>query len=185
MGLRSSQGLIDFSDASYPPVAYDATLSFEHPALVAALAYWRRQCGDRTMPRRAAIDPRGMKDFLTHVGLVEVLARPGEPIDYFVRVAGQDIEDVLGPRTGRSLTAALPPVLAARWRDGFDRVRELKKPLRATTRVAFENKTWLAAENLCAPISEDGSRVSMMLVGFVAVRKPDGKIAAGTEMRPV
>ena len=156
-----------------PPIIHDATLSFVHPALVKAFAYWNSSRRERAMPGRADITPQGMRSFLPHVALVEVKPRPGNGPDYFVRLAGTAIEEVFGKRTGRPLTQDVPPELAVRWRAQFDAAVNSQKPLRATGRIAYENKTWLEAEILCAPLSEDGTSVSMVLLAFAAtVRKP-------------
>jgi hypothetical protein len=114
-----------------------------------------------------------MRSFLPHVALVEVKPGPGGEPDYFVRLAGTAIEEVLGKRTGRSLTQDLPPALAQRWRAQFDAVLKSRQPLRATGRIAYDNKTWLEAEILYAPLSEDGTDVSMVFLAFAAtVPKP-------------
>jgi hypothetical protein len=161
------------SQSALPPIIHDPTLSFAHPALVKAFAYWNSRRRDRAMPRRADITPQGMRSFLPHVALVEVKTRPGNGPDYFVRLAGAAIEEVFGKRTGRPLTEDVPPELAVRWRAQFDAVVNSQKPLRATGRIAFENKTWLEAEILCAPLSEDGTQVGMVLLAFAAaVAKP-------------
>lgn len=46
-------------------------------AMVAELyAYWRKQCGDRRMPRRADIDPADIKALLPNLFLTEFSANP-------------------------------------------------------------------------------------------------------------
>src|SRR5260370_37102735 len=90
------------SQSALPPITYDPTLSFAHPALVKAFTYWNSSRGERAMPTRADIAPRRMRSFLPHVALIEVKPRPGAEPDYFVRLAGTAIEEVLGKRTGRA-----------------------------------------------------------------------------------
>ncbi|HEY2444594.1 MAG TPA: PAS domain-containing protein [Rhizomicrobium sp.] len=169
-GRNSSPGV---SEPALPPVTYDATLSFAHPALVKAFAYWNSRRGERAMPARADIRPQDMRGFLPHVALIEVQPGPGDKRDYFVRLAGTSVEEVLGRRSGRPLTEGLDAALAERWRAQFDVVLASRQPLRATGRVAYDNKSWLEAEILYAPLSEDGATVGMVFIAFAAtVPKP-------------
>jgi hypothetical protein len=169
-GRNPSPGL---SELALPPVAYDATLAFAHPALVKAFAYWNSRRGERAMPARADIRPQDMRGFLSHVGLIEVQPGTGGKPDYFVRLAGTSIEEVLGKRTGRPLTDGLAPALAERWRAQFDMVLQSRQPLRATGRVGYDNKSWLEAEIFYAPLGEHGATVSMVFIAFAAtVPKP-------------
>ncbi len=145
-----------------PPIVIDQDLAFRHPANRSALAYWRSKCGERTMPPRAALDPVEMRTFLPHVGLAEIGRPPAGAIEYRIRLAGTTIEEVFGPVTGQPLEHALPPKIAARWRSLFDAALAAAAPIRATTRITYEEQTFLTAEVLMAPLSEDGRTISML-----------------------
>jgi hypothetical protein len=98
--------------------------------------YWRACRGARIMPARADISPKGMKEFMTNVGLIE--ARPTAlGVDYVVRVAGSHCEEVFGPITGKSFSDFLPPDNEVRWRRVCDEARRTRGPLSATTRISF------------------------------------------------
>jgi hypothetical protein len=144
-----------------PPIVIDQDLAFRHPANRDALTYWRSKCAERAMPSRAALDPVEMRGFLPHVGLAEVTLSTG-PAIYRIRLAGTIIEEVFGPVTGQPLEHALPPKVAARWRSLFDVALEAAAPVRATTRITHQEQTFLTAEVLMAPLSEDGLAVSML-----------------------
>jgi hypothetical protein len=148
-------------------ITYDDTCSFEHPMLVAAFAYWKEQCAGRPMPSRTDIHPAGMRHFLTHVSLVDVRLGDDGGVDYFVRLAGTEVERVLGRRSGRMLLEGVPPDQVHRWQTPFDRVRESAKPLRGFGRLLFAGKSWLNNENMWAPLGDDGTP-SAMLCAFAA-----------------
>jgi hypothetical protein len=145
-----------------PPIFIDRQLRFLHPANRDALAYWRTAAGDRPMPSRAQIDPIEMRGFLAHVGLAEVTVEAQGAPRYRIRLAGTIIEEVFGPVTGQPLDEALPPLIAERWRLIFDFAFAARGPIRATTRVIHQGKSFLTAEVLMAPLSEDGKTISML-----------------------
>ena len=145
-----------------PPIVIDRDLAFLHPANRAALAYWREMAGSGAMPSRAQIDPVEMRGFLAHVGLAEVTIKGSDLPRYRIRLAGSVIEEVFGPITGRTLDEALPAHIVARWRVIFDEAVHSRAPVRATSRVIHEGKLFLNAEVLMAPLSEDGTAVSML-----------------------
>jgi hypothetical protein len=145
-----------------PPIMVDRQLGFLHPANRDALAYWRSKSRDRAMPSRAQIDPIDMRGFLANVGLAEVTIEPRGAPRYRIRLAGTIIEEVFGPVTGQPLDEALPPPIAERWRRIFDVAFAARAPIRATTRVIHEGKSFLTAEVLMAPLSEDEKTISML-----------------------
>jgi hypothetical protein len=160
------------SEPAYLPVTYDPTLAFVHPALVKALTYWNLRRGDRAMPSRSDLTPQGMRAFLPHVALIDVLDMPGAEPDYFIRLAGTAIEQVIGPRSGKTLATDTPPGLALRWRTQYDMMLRSRKPLRSVARIGYHNKTWLEGEHLSAPLSDDGEKINAIFWVF-AVTTPE------------
>jgi hypothetical protein len=69
--------------------------------------------------------------------------------------------------TGRDISEFLPPEIEMRWRKLFDSVRTAAKPVRATTRIGFQEKSWLLTEMFVAPLGEDGV-VSMLFMCFTS-----------------
>ena len=156
------------------PIYVDRDLAFRDPINDQALAYWRGKTGARPMPSRADLDPVEMRAFVTHVGLIEAVGGEREAAKTFrIRLAGTALEDVFGHLTGRKLTE-LPDYFAVRWHDLFQAAVEARAPVCVTTRVSLEHKEHLAAEALIAPLSEDGTSVSMLFVsvGFWSKMRP-------------
>lgn len=123
------------------------------------------------MPSRQDLNPGAMRAFTPHIGLVDV--RPGEGIvDYVVRRAGAKWEEVYGPITGCNLHDYLPPALEKVWRQMFDSVLERKAPVRVTSRVEFQGKTWLMAEIFIAPLGQE-DQVTMLFIAFATNAVPD------------
>ena len=147
------------------PIYVERDLSFRAAINHQALAYWRRKGEGREMPSRAQLDPIEMRAFVANVALVEVLA-PGtdraQPT-FRIRLAGTEVEEVFGHLTGK-LLAELPEYFRSRWHNLFMAGVTARAPTRITTRVTLERKDFLTAEALLAPLSEDGSSVSMLFV---------------------
>ena len=147
-------------------MAFDWTLQATQPAIVRARDYWQSRRGERPMPNRADLDPVAMRGFTEHVGLVEVRRDTGVEVDYFIRRAGTKWEAVFGAMTGRLIQEFLPPEIETRWREVFDAVCQAKAPLRVTTDILFQNKSWLEAEMFVGPLGE--GEVSMLLLAFTS-----------------
>ena len=159
-------------EQSLPPIGLDASLAFEHPKTVAALAYWRSKLDGRRMPSRADVDPRQMRGFMPNIALVELRHAPDGSRDYFIRLAGTAIDQVFGPLAGHLIGEFLPPEIELRWRRMLDAARDAGAPIRTIGRVAFQAKHWLECETLIAPLGFDGRMVSMF---FVAVATWEAK----------
>ncbi|HTQ13920.1 MAG TPA: PAS domain-containing protein [Rhizomicrobium sp.] len=150
-----------FSRAGAPQIEFDRSVSLTRDATRKAYGYWKSVTGDRPWPSRKDISPRGMKDFVKHIGLIEV--RPGRlSPTYAVRIAGGIVENVFGSIGGKTLSEFLPASIEARWRIIFDTMLEARAPIRISTRVSFGGRDYLATEALIAPLGEpDG--ISMIL----------------------
>jgi hypothetical protein len=149
-------------------MAFDWRLNFTKPPTIAACAYWKSCCRDHAMPDRGDLNPAEMRTFTQHVGLIEVREETDESIEYFIRRAGTKWEELFGPMTGRYIHEFLPPTIESRWRDAFDRVCDAKMPARVTAKIRFQQKFWLTAEMLIAPLGKQN--VSMLFMTFVASR---------------
>lgn len=160
--------------AKLPPIAISRDTVYRCAENQAAFAYWQSCCHGRPMPSRADIDPVEMRGFLAHVALIETpdgsVARP----DYRISLAGTAIEAVLGPLTGKLLQQAVAPAVARRWRGLYEVVVTEAAPIRATSRVSFEEKNFLMTELMVAPLSRHPLRVEMLFVtlAFWSERNP-------------
>ncbi len=165
-----STGLNVGAEAPAQPLEFDWTVQLHQPVTILAYEYWRSRCAGRAMPSRADLDPVAMRKFTAHVGLIEIRQADGSDIVYFIRRAGTKWEEVYGAITGRLLHEFLPPEIETRWRVVFDAVREAKAPLRVSTGINFQGKTWLETEMFVAPLGENG-QVTMLFMTFVASNK--------------
>lgn len=150
---------------SLPVMYIDPELALTKPATAKVYDYWRKCCAGGLMPARKSINPRDMKAFIGRVSLIEIRPK-GQNVDYFVRLAGSQIEEVMGHITGRYFGEFLPPEVEARWRLVCDEIRRTGKPLRVAGRVAFQGKNWLQMEVFVGPLSDEKGEISMFLAGF-------------------
>ena len=140
-----------------PPVTIDRSLVLTRPVTIKACGYWMRLRGERAMPMRKDVVPRDMREFIAHVGLVDVLPRADGAFDYAIRLAGEKIMQVYGPITGRPVSEFLEPRIAARWVRVWDEVRSHALPLAVSGRVAHGGKRYLKYELFTAPLGQDHS----------------------------
>jgi hypothetical protein len=154
-------------NAAVSPNHFDWALGFTRQPNILAQAYWSACCKSRAMPRRADLDPVAMRKFTSHVGLVEIRSDDRGAVDYFIRRAGVQWEEVYGHMTGKLLHEFLPEEIEHTWREAFDAVRCRAAPVRLSAQVDFEAKNWLDVEMLIAPLGE-GETPTMLLTCFVA-----------------
>jgi hypothetical protein len=131
------------------------------------LAYWHERCGERAFPRRADVDPVDLRFMLDRVALTEVHDASGDaPRRYRLRVVGSYWYRLLGfeatgiwmqdwPRANqRKLTE-----------DFYAALIEGRRP-RFAERDAIVDDQLLHYEIMLLPLSEDGSRISMIMTGI-------------------
>jgi hypothetical protein len=158
-----------------PELVVDNPRALARPLTIKARAYWETQRGDHDMPTRDAITPRGMREFLANVMLIEVREAKDGGSDYVVRLAGTKIEDVIGQMKGMNVRETLPAEIAARWTRILDQVVRTAEPVRATSRLAFKGMTWLAGEVFAAPLGENGKVSSVFAAADIwPVGQPPG-----------
>src|SRR5687767_12801845 len=75
-----------------------------HGTVRAVAAYWRSKCVDRTMPRRADIDPAELKAYLPSITLVDVV--PDERRFVYRLVGTQEVAARGMDPTGQSVRDA-------------------------------------------------------------------------------
>jgi hypothetical protein len=144
---------------------FDWKLHFTREPTRLAGEYWHSRLAGRTM--RADLDPAAMRKFTQNTGLVEIRRDSAPHVEYFIRRAGSDWENVFGAMTGRFIHEFLPPEIEMRWRQVFDAVREKNAPLRVTTGILFQAKTWLTTELFVAPLGE-ADEPNMLFIAFTA-----------------
>ncbi len=153
--------------AQTQPLQFDWELHFAREATRLASTYWHSRLDGRAMPSRADLNPAAMRNFTQNIGLIEVRRDSAPHVEYFIRRAGSDWEKVFGCMTGRFIHEFLPPEIEMRWRRVFDAVREKVAPVRVTTGIQFQAKTWLTTEMFVAPLGESGEQ-NMLFLAFTA-----------------
>ncbi len=133
---------------------------------------WQTARGSRAMPARADINPAQAGASLQYVALVDVI--PGSPVDFRFRLIGQHLIDSYG----RNVTGALHSDLThdRPERPGYDafvRCVETQTPQAATTDFRNHNDTPCRAAVRVWPLSDNGSRVTGLLVSCIFLKIED------------
>jgi hypothetical protein len=132
------------------------------PVLRPVLDYWDLKRGTRAMPARRDIDPAELKPYLPHLCLFEPLPS-GE---FLLRLMGSEITGRYGRNgTGKTLRDA-----AAEHALTLDIVTRTllavsthRRPVLASGTLASIGQEHVLSEALLLPLSDDGSRVTMIL----------------------
>src|SRR5690349_17592185 len=98
------------------PVYYDWSLAFEHETTRNGLAYWNERRGTQSIPLFKDLRPRGMKDFIANVSVIESRVRGDGSAEYSVRLTGERVRERYGTVAHRKLQEFLPPEMERRWR---------------------------------------------------------------------
>jgi len=147
-----------------PPVSYDWSLAFENETTRKGLAYWNELRGANALPSVKDFSPRGMKDFISNVSLIESRVREDGKIDYSVRLTGERVRERYGAVAHRKLQEFLPLEMERRWREALELVRSAQAPLRVHGRMSYADSTWLYQETLLAPLNDGAGTVGMFLL---------------------
>ena len=137
-----------------------------YSAIAQVEAYWEALRGNRMMPQRSEIDPRGIESALEYTFVLERIA-PGMAR---IRIAGSHLSDLMGMEVrGMPLTSFITPPGRVQVADALEEVfqRPAVGELRLTSEVGVD-KPHLDARMLLLPLKSDLSDVSRILGCFVA-----------------
>jgi hypothetical protein len=139
------------------------------PALLSFLRdYWQDLRGAREMPSRRDIAPSAMKARLPHILLADVIEQGW---DFRYRLVGGELQRYFqGNPTGKLMSEALSPFGADTVRRTIETyacvvARRAPVRIRGTGSLYAQNAKLFDA--LLAPLSDDGTRVSMILGTFL------------------
>lgn len=152
------------AQAELTPVYYDWSLQFEHEATRKGLAYWNERCGADQVPAFQDIRPRGMKDFIAHVSLIESHLGADGSSEYSVRLTGERVRERYGAVARRKLKDFLPADMERRWRHALGLVSAAQSPLRVHGRMSYADSVWLYQETLLAPLRDAASQLTMFML---------------------
>ncbi|ASM72356.1 MULTISPECIES: PAS domain-containing protein [Roseobacteraceae] len=156
-------------------------------ALAQVEGYWDALRGNRLMPNRAEIDPRGIESALEYTFILERIA-PGMAR---LRIAGSHLGDLMGMEVrGMSLTTLVSPDGRRQLSDTLEDV--FQRPsiceVRLSAPAGFD-KPAMDARMILLPMKSDLGDVSRALGCFVARgtigRKPRRFDVTGVDTRPI
>jgi hypothetical protein len=135
-----------------------------YPEITEIDAYWSARRGDRVMPARSDIDPRGILGALSHCFMLERLA----PRVTRIRLAGQVLNDLAGMEVrGMSLNA----VFAPQFHDDLEHICEdvCAKPAIARLALSAERgvqRPSLDARMVLWPLTDDAGMTTRIIGGL-------------------
>jgi hypothetical protein len=130
--------------------------------LAALWVYWQAKRGARAMPRRRDIDPTEIPRLLPHLQIVEVI---GEAQRFRYRLAGTAICEAFGrDPTGRFVDEIIPAERLAIAHHHYRLVWETHRPIFVRNKYTTTKAVDIVASRLILPLSEDGERVSKLLM---------------------
>ena len=150
----------------------DLELRFSDARLGDLLRYWDGKRRGRLMPARQDIDPLELK---AHLGRLTFIDIEYDPFRFRYRLIGTTTTETLGrDMTGRYFDEIYPPDVLTDALRAYRWTVENKKPLRLFGNAPYANKSMYEFEIVNLPLSEDGTRVNMVLGELIFSRSGSG-----------
>ena len=143
-------------------------ISPTHPDLLRLLDYWHRKRGTRSFPRRADIDALDLGFMLPRIALTEVHETEvhEDPRRYRLRIVGSWWATLVGfESTGMWLNDWPHANQRKLTVDTYEEIVAARRPLCAV-RDAWVDDKMLSYQILLLPLSEDDTRISMIVTGI-------------------
>lgn len=137
-----------------PPSFIDTKLDFRYEIPAIGHKYWLSKCRNGTFPHRRDISPVELSAQLPNVGLFEI-NRNAAPLNLYCRIAGDSIEQVYGKMHRQFIRECLPLEQATRFDCYAAAVLLSGAPIRISGKVSHEERTFMDAEMLAAPLATD------------------------------
>jgi len=146
----------------FQPTA-DLTLDFRSDQVRALHRYWDSKRAGRAMPQRADIEPTEIPSLLPHIALIGV---ENDPRRLYYRLIGTHITEALGrDNTGKYFEEAFQGQMLEDITRVYDAVITSCTPIRYTGQALYSKNEYREYESVHLPLSEDGTTVSIILVG--------------------
>ena len=132
------------------------------------LDYWEQRSGPREFPRRADVEPFDLRFMLDRIALTEVHEDPADPgrRRYRLRLVGSYWHRMLGfEATGLWMENWPHANQRALTEDFYAAMIDTRKPRFAQRDIIVDDQL-LHYEIMLLPLSEDGSRISMIMTGI-------------------
>lgn len=141
-------------------------LEIGHEALRSLYAYWNDRRGARAMPARSDLDPVDIPALLRHLILLDVTY---DPLRFRVRLYGTEVIELRGrDLTGRYLYEDSPTAIGEQTRPWNVEAVETRRPHYVTGPFTdISDGRAGTFYRLSLPLSEDGERVDMLMIGLV------------------
>ena len=140
-------------------------LTIVNPKLQRLYDYWSDKRAGRRCPARADLDPIEMRDVLGDLMLVDVL--DGEPPRFRIRLHGCNLFQHQGGELTGKMLDELPATerreLVTRT---FIEVATAGEPVQRDRKILLDGR-WARYEAVLLPLSSDGAKVNMLLVGQI------------------
>jgi hypothetical protein len=132
--------------------------------LLGLFRYWHGKRRGRAMPARRDIDPVEMKPWLGNLLLVEF---PPDPMQYRIRLDGVNLVEFYSTsREGKGVEAMTSEEERRIVLPQYMTVLEKKQPAYYEAEFVTSEGVITAQRKLLLPLSEDGTRVNMVLGGI-------------------
>ncbi len=163
--------------------------SMKHPAIAQIEGYWEALRGDRQVPLRAEVDPRGIDQALENAFILERIA----PTVARFRLAGMHLNELMGMEVrGMPVTALFDPADRATVTALLEHVFE--EPAKARMRLEAAPGSWTqpgaVGELILLPLRSDLGDISRALGCLVTDGAPVGRAphrfrVAAEEIKPL
>jgi hypothetical protein len=132
------------------------------------LAYWQERSGQRDFPRRADVDPFDFRFMLERIALTEVHEDPADPgvPRYRLRLVGSFWHRLVGYELTGMWTHDFPRANQRKLTEDFYEALIKGRQPRFARRDVIVDDQLLHYEIMLLPLSEDGSRISMIMTGI-------------------
>ncbi len=138
--------------------------AIRHPLLRRLYDHWNAKRAGRELPARADFDPVELGWIVGNLLLLDVLR---DPPGFRFRIHGTNLAERIGfDMTGKTMDDYPDPEYAKVALRSFSTVVGTRLPLSRVTERAIEGRAY-GYEALHLPLSSDGARVDMLLVGLV------------------
>ena len=132
-----------------------------YPRLRRLYDYWNDKRGARRMPCRKDIDPVDLRDLLGFINLVDVLENPR---DYRIRLVGTKTVSIVGSDiTGKRYSEVDPKQKFYFIGEAYALCVDQGTPVLVEADLGFLGRQHLEFARLYLPLSNDGSRINMVM----------------------
>lgn len=150
------------------PEETEALIAASHPDIRTVVDYWRAKAGPRRMPCRTDIDPGDLKPFLPRITLVDVV--PDARRFVYRLVGTEEVASRGNDPTGRSVAEAYFAAAPEESLIYYEYVAQHCEPCCFRGDYRAPDGALEKQDVIFLPLSEDGARVSIILVFYYDYR---------------